>query len=316
LEWLRRHNWYERIKTGPSPEDDALLQLTRELSVQFQIPYWYKQIFWGRFDRLDSTGWMISRPVILSREALTVPGSLSQAELMLPEYLKGKLSLDEWKILISMHLVRIKTYDSGRMSKLLGKIAIAPRGLFFLLLFFIPAAAAGGLSGPVIVLPSPIFLLSALWIRRSLRKSLKRREFELDRNVATQLGTEQVSLVLGKMRNLEPIVMPRFFFLAYWNPSIKERIGELNNPDFAGLPRPSRFPKIGLRGRAIIVLVGFAIFWGSGFIAGNIYARGQTTTIPCPDNTCAALVVIATVGFWIAIIGGVSIVVWTVRRFL
>ena len=316
MEWLHRLSWYERIKTDPSPEDDALLQLTRELSVLFQIPYWYKPILWGIFDRYDSTGWMISKPVILSSEVLTVPGSLLQAELMLLEYLKGKLSLDEWRILISMHLVRIKAYDSGRMSKLLGKIAIAPRGLFFLLLFYIPAAAAGGLSGPVIVLPSPMFLLSALWIRRSLRKSLKRREFELDRNVATQLGTEQVSLVLRKMQNLEPMVIPRFFFLAFWNPSIKERVGELNNPDFAGLPRPSRFPKIGLRGLAIVVLVGFATFWGSGFIAGNIYARGQTTTVACPDNTCAALVIIAAFGFWMAIIGGISIVVWTVRRFL
>ena len=314
MERRRRLSWYERIKTDPSPEDDALLQLTRELSAQLQIPYWYKQIFWGRLDRYNSTGWMISKPVIFSREVLTVPGSLPQAELMLPEYLKGKPSVDEWKILISMHLVRVKAYNSGRMSKLLGKIVLIPHGLFFLL-FYIPAAAAGGLSGTVIVLPSPIFLLSALWIRRSLRKSLKRQEFELDRNVATQLGTEQVSRVLGKMQNLEPIVIPRFFFLAYWNPSIKERIRELNIPHFAGLPTSSRIPKIGLRGRAIIVLVGFAIFWGSGFIAGNIYARGQTT-VACADNTCAALVVIAPVGFWMAIIGGISIVVWTVRRFL
>ena len=258
---------------------------------------------------------MISKPVIFSREVLTVPGSLPQAELMLPEYLKGKPSLDEWKILISMHLVRIKAYNSGRMSKLLGKIALIPRGLFFLLLFYIPAAAAGGLSGTVIVLPSPIFLLSALWIRRSLRKSLKRQEFELDRNVAAQLGTEKVSRVLGKMQNLEPMVIPRFFFLAYWNPSIKERIRELNIPRSVGLPTPSRIPKIGLRGRTIMVLVGFAIFWSSGFIAGNIYARGQTT-VACADNTCAALVVIAAVGFWMATIGGISIVVWTVRRFL
>ena len=315
MERRRRLSWSERIKTDPSPEDDALLQLTRELSAQLQIPYWYKQIFWGRLDRYNSTGWMISKPVIFYREVLTVPGSLPQAELMLPEYLKGKPSLDEWKILISMHLVRIKAYNSGRMSKLLGKIALIPRGLFFLLLFYIPAAAAGGLSGTVIVLPSPIFLLSALWIRRSLRKSLKRQEFELDRNVAAQLGTEQVSRVLGRMQNLEPIVIPRFFFLAYWNPSIKERIRELNIPRSVGLPTPSRIPKIGLRGRTVIVLVGFAIFWSSGFIAGNIYARGQTT-VACADNTCAALVVIAAVGFWMAIIGGISIVVWTVRRFL
>lgn len=312
---LRRPNWYEKVKTGPSPEDDALLQLTRELSLQFQIPSWYKQITWGRIEFYNTTGWIISKPVTLPKEVLAIPGTLPQAELMLPERLKGKPSLDEWKILIALHLVRFKATKSGRMSRLIGKIAILPGGLFFLVLFYIPAAAAGGLSGPVIVFPSPIFLLSALWIRRSLRKSLRRGEFELDRNVANQLGTLQVSRVLEKMQNLEPIEIPEFFSSANWNPSIEERIGELNNLRFAGLSRPFRIPKIGLRGCAIIVLVGFAIFWGSGFIEGNIHARGQTA-VACADNTCIALVVIAAVGFWMAIIGGISIVVWALRRFL
>jgi hypothetical protein len=237
---------------------------------------------------------------------------------MLPEYLKGKPSLDEWKILIALHMVRFKVYDQGRMSRLLGKIALAPRGLFFLLLFYIPAAASGGLSGPVLFFPSPIFLLAALWIRRSLRKSLKKREFELDRRVAEELGTQQVSQALEKIQNLDQQRIPTnlgFPFLAYWNPSIKERIEELNNPRFENLPRPSRIPKIGLRGRVIITLAGFAIFWGSGLVAGNIYTRGQTTVV-CMDATCSALVVIAAVGFWIVIIGGISIVIWILRRFL
>ena len=317
-----RRSGYERIKTGPSPEDNALLQLTRELSVQFQIPYWYRQIVWGRLDRYQSTGGIISKPTIFSKEPVTVPGSLPVAELMLPEYLKGKLSLDEWKILIALHMVRFKAYNKGRISRLLGKIALAPRGLFFLLLFEIPAAASGGLSGPVLYFPSPIFLLAALWIRRSLRKSLKRQEFELDRNVAKQLGTQQVLRVLEKIKNLDQKRIPTYprspflaGWIAYWNPSIKERIGEMSNPRFEDLPRPSIIPKTGLRGRVIIVLVGFAIFWGSGLVAGNIYARGQTMVV-CMDNTCAALVVIAAVGFWIAIIGGISVVVWILRRFL
>jgi len=322
LDRLGGRSWYERIKTGPSPEDNALLQLTRELSVQFQMPYWYKQIVWGRLDRYQSTGWMISKPTLLSKETVTVPGSLPEAELMLPEYLKGKLSLDEWKILIASHMVRFKAYNKGRMSRLLGKIALAPRRLFFLLLFYIPAAASGGLSGPILVFPSPIFLLAALWIRRSLRKSLKRREFELDRNVAKQLGTQQVSQALEKIWNLDQRRMRtnfRFSFLAgwiaYWNPSIKERIAELSNPGLEDLPRPSGTLKIGLRGRVIIVLVGFAIFWGSGLVAGNIYARDQTTVV-CMDITCSTLVAIAAVGFWMAIIGGISIVIWILRRFL
>jgi hypothetical protein len=295
--------------------------LARELSVHFQFPYWYKQIVWGILDRYNSTGWIISKPAIPSKEIVTVPGSLPQAELMLPEFLKGRLSLDEWKILIALHLVRFRAYNQGRMSRLLGKIALAPRGLFFLLLFYIPAAASGGLSGPVLYFPSPIFLLAALWIRRSLRKSLKRREFELDRNVAKQLGTQQVLQVLEKVENLDQKRIPtdlRFFFLpyvAYWNPSMKERIGELQKPPLVDVSRPSRTPKIGLRGRVITVLVGLSIFWGSGLVASNIYARGQTMIV-CTDITCSALVVVSVVGFWIAIIGGISILVWIARRFL
>ena len=289
------------------------------------MPYWYKQIVWGRFDRYNSTSWIISKPTILSEETVSVPGSLPQAELMLPEYVKGRLSLEEWKILIALHMVRFKAYNTGRMSRQVGKIALAPRGLFFFLLFYIPAAASGGLSGPVLYFPSPIFLIATLWIRRSLRKSLKRREFELDGNIAKQLGTQQVSQTLEKIQNLDQIIpidrrsfllaYYRSFFTAYWNPSIKERIGELSKPRLVDVPSPSRIPRIGLRGRVITVVVGFGIFWGSGLVAGNIYARGQTTVV-CMDTTCSALVVVAAVGFWMAIIGGISVVVWILRRFL
>ncbi len=286
------------------------------------MPYWYRQIVWGRLDRYNSTGLIISKPIIPSKETVAVPGSLPEAELMLPESLKGRLSPDDWKIVIALHMVRVKAYNQGRMSRLLGKIALAPRGLFFLLLFYIPAAASGGLSGPVLYFPSPIFLIAALWIRRSLRNSLKRREFELDRDVAEPLGTVKVLQALEKILSLDQKripTYPRFPFLAgwiaYWNPSIRERTGELSKPRPVDLPRPSRIPRIGLRGRVITVIIGFAIFWGSGFVAGNIYARGQTMIV-CMDTTCSALVVIAAVGFWMAIIGGISIVVWILRRFL
>lgn len=318
---LRGLNWYERIKTGPSPEDNALLQITRDLSVQFQIPYWYKQIVWGRLDRYNSTGWILSKPIRSSKETVAAPGSLSWAELMLPESQKGRLSLDEWKILIALHLVRFKAYNQTRMRRLLGKIAIAPRGLFFLLLFYIPAAATGGLTGPVLYFPSPIFLIAALLIRRSLRRSLQRREFELDREVAKQLGVPQVLQVLEKMVNLDQIGIPtafRFFvppYVAYWNPSVRERTGQLSSPASVGLPRSSWIPRMGLRGRAIITLAGFAIFYGSGLIAGNIYARGQTSIV-CTDLTCSLLVVVSTFGAFIAIIGGLSIMIWILRRFL
>src|SRR5438132_7469641 len=76
-------------------------------------------------------------------------------------------------------MLRFKSYRKVGIHRRHGNYALAPLVLFFLLLFEIPVAAPGGLSGPVLYFPSPIFLLAALWIRRSLRKSLKRQEFEL-----------------------------------------------------------------------------------------------------------------------------------------
>jgi len=72
-------------------------------------------------------------------------------------------------------------------------------------------------------------------------------------------------------------------------------------------------PKIGFRGRAIIIVLGVAIFWGSGVVAGNLYGRGQET-IACFTNTCAALVIIAAVGYWSAILAGLSMIPVVLRR--
>src|SRR5207249_5689497 len=162
--------------------------------------------------------------------------------------LKRKPSLDHRNMLIAYHNDTLKAYNKRTLTTLLGQIALAPREPFFLLLFEIPAASSGGLSGPVLYFPSPIFLLAALWIRRSLRKSLKRQEFELDRNVAKQLGTQQVLQALEKIQNLDQRGMSTsrlFPYIAYWSPNIKERIGELSSQRLEDLPRPSRTPKIG-----------------------------------------------------------------------
>jgi len=70
---LRPLRWNDRIKTGPSPEDGALLQLTRELAVRLDSRFWYRQIVWGRFVR-GGVGWMITMPMI-SREIAVFWGS-------------------------------------------------------------------------------------------------------------------------------------------------------------------------------------------------------------------------------------------------
>ena len=312
MEKLRRLSWFERIRTDPSPEDDSLLQITRVLSAQLQVLFWYKQIVWGRFDK-PGWGWMISKPVIFSRGVLAFPGPLPEAELMLPEYLKGKLLLDEWRLLIAMHLLRFKAYNSGRMSKLLGKMLLALFGAFIPLLFLVPTIVGRAWGPlPVFLAWSPALLLFALWARGSLRKW----EFELDRSLANRFGTESISQVLEKMKTLDPRATPstrRARFLAYWSPSISERIDELKNPHLVGLPKPSRIPKIGLRGRATITIAGLAIFWGSGVVEGKLYAKGQNT-VACATNTCAVLVVTSAVGYWLAILAGASVVAGVAQR--
>ena len=307
---LRRLSWLERIRTGPSPDDGALLQISRELAMQLDSPFWYKQIAWGSFDR-GGVGWMFSKPII-SRELWLGPLGVPSAELMLPEYLKGKLSLDEWRTLIAMHMVRLKFYNSGRVSARLGLTLLALAA--FVPILLLSDILVGRSWSPILVFSawSILILLFFLSVRRSMRKW----EFELDRKMADRFGTERVSQILEEMQNLDPRATPSNSlarFLAFWSPSIRERLEELGNPPLIGPPKPSRIPKIGLRGRAIIIVVGFAIFWGSGVVAGNLYARGQET-VACVTNTCAALVIIAAVGYWSAILGALSMVPVVVRR--
>ncbi len=297
-------------RTGPTPLDDALLNMTQDLAAQFKAPYRYTGIAWARFVRGDGD-WMWSDPVL--------PGVLSDVELLLPEYLKEKLSLDDWRILIALHLVRLNIYnkESG-VSRFLGKFALVPRSLFFLLLVYVPVVLASPRSSPgsiiVLILPSPLPLLVALWPRRSLRRTLKVREFELDKIVTDRFGQPQVSQVLGKIETIGSYNF-RSGLVSHWNPTIQERIGELNNPRFTGPPRPSIVPRISLRGRAIITLFGLGVFWGSGFVAGNLYLHGGSSIV-CMDNTCAALVVISVLAFWMAVITGTSVAISLVRRLL
>src|SRR5206468_1112769 len=167
LQRLRRFSGFERIRTGPSPEDDALLQLTRELALFFDISFWYKAVLWGKFNR-SATGWMISKPVLFS------PG---QVELMLPEFLKGKLSLENWV-------------------------------------------------------------------------------FEVDREVADKLGPEGILEVLDRMKSVDPKANPSTRLahsLAFWSPSINDRVSELRNSQPITLPKRSRISRIGLRWRVTIV---------------------------------------------------------------
>src|SRR5207244_9879861 len=104
--------------------------------------------------------------------------------------------------------------------------------------------------GPILLFPAlgAAILLSLLWVGRSLRTW----EFELDGNAASQFGIEQVTQVLEKMQSLDPRATLSNLvdrFSAFWTPSISKRMEELRDQRFVGPPRPSRMPKMGLRGR-------------------------------------------------------------------
>ncbi len=230
MERLRRLSGFERIRTGPSPDDDALLQLTRELALFFDIRFWYKQILWGKFNR-SATGWMISKLVIFSFSPMG-----PEAELMMPEYLKGKLSLENWRFLIAIHLVRFKGYNSGRMIKEAGTMILIILGTF--VLAFILQRIVGGPLGSALFFPawSPGLLLVSLKLRNGFRKWV----FEVDREVANKLGPEGILEVLDMMKSLDPKANPSTRlarFLAYWSPSINDRVSELRNPQSITLPK-------------------------------------------------------------------------------
>ena len=254
---------------------------------------------------------MFSKPVVFSRGAVTFRGVMPEAELMLPEYLKGKLPPEMWKVLIAMHLVRFKAYNSGRMSKTLGATILIILGAFIPAL--IVSGITGGPFGFALLFPiwSPGFLLGLLYARSRLR----RWEFELDREVAGKLSTDAILQVLEAMKSLDPRANPLTSFarfLAYWNPSITDRISELGKPQPITRQRPW-IPNVGLRWRGILVGIGFATFWSSGFVANLVYGQGRTS-FACTSIGCAALVISAAVGYWMAILAGISLVIGLIQH--
>ena len=236
MERLRRLSGFERIRTGPSPDDDALLQLTRELALFFDIRFWYKQILWGKFNR-SATGWMISKPVIFSFSPMG-----PEAELMMPEYLKGKLSLENWRFLIAIHMVRFKGLSPRRMFKEAGTMFLIILGAFVAALIL--QEIVGGPLGSALFLPvwSPGFLFVSLKLRNGFRKWV----FEVDGEVANKLGTEGMLEVLDRMKSLDPKANPSTRlarFLAFWSPSINDRVSELRNPRPIALQKRSGIPR-------------------------------------------------------------------------
>jgi hypothetical protein len=312
LERLRRFSWFERIKTGPSPDDEALLRITRELAELFDVRVWYKGILWGRFER-GGLGWMISKPVSpFYPGTLAIRGPSFESELILPEYLKGKLSMDSWRFLIGLHMVRMHAnLTSGRFAKVFGVGVLPILGTF----------ALGVILQHVIGEPWGFAIFTAVLLSGLLptllyaRSRLGRWELELDREAAGKLGTDGIIRVLEQMKFLDPranhsTIQARF--AAFWNVSIEDRLEALKSP-WPGIPRRSWRPRVGLRLRAALVGIGFAIFWSSGFAANLFYGQGRTG-FACTTTGCAVLVVSAAVGYWLAILAGLSLVIGIIQR--
>ena len=88
---------------------------------------------------------------------------------------------------------------------------------------------------------------------------LEKWVFEVDREVANKLGPEGILEVLDRMKSVDPKANPSTrlaHFLAFWSPSINDRVSELRNPQPITLPKRSRISRIGLRWRFTIVGIG------------------------------------------------------------
>ncbi len=306
---LRRLSWYERIKSDPSPEDPALLQIARELAVQLDSLVWYKQIVWGRFNR-GGVGWIISKPVVSRESFLAYPG-FPVVELMLPEFLKGKLSLDEWRVLIGMHFMRLKAYNSARMSGLMALLILVLLGAFGTLFLLLYILVGRGLAS-ILIFPllSPAIVLSLFFTRRYLRGW----EFELDKKTADRFGIEQVLRLLEKTQALESEARsstrnPYYRLLDLLSINIQDRIDSLGSsqlvPQPIPPPGPSKTFHVSLRTRAIILLVGLAVFSGSGAVGFRLFGNGQSNVV-CAAVDCVALVFIGFVGEVVTILGAIT----------
>jgi hypothetical protein len=119
-------------------------------------------------------------------------------------------------------------------------------GTMFLIILgaFVPALIlqeiVGGPLGSALFFPvwSPGFLFVSLKLRSGFRKWV----FEVDREVANKLGAEGMLEVLERMKSLDPKANPSTRmarFLAYWSPSINDRVSELRNQQPITLPKRS-----------------------------------------------------------------------------
>jgi len=172
---------------------------------------------------------------VMSREMLLNPVAILTADLMLPEYLKGKLSIDEWRILIGMHLLKLRGHESGAMNRIMGEIFLIIFGSWIPILV-LSHVFLGGSIGQILEFSTlGLAGLSALfWARRKIRPL----ELQFDRQAAVKFGTEQVLRVLEKVQGMQP-ELPRSIadrVSDYWNPSYAERIEKLKT----SCTRPAR----------------------------------------------------------------------------
>ena len=155
------------------------------------------------------------------------PSGVLPAELMLPEHLKGKLSVEEWKVVIGMHLMKLKGQDSGAMNRLVGEAGLIIFGLWVPVLlisrvFFGPSILHEIITYSVLGLA----VLLALWWAGVRQRPL---EFQFDQQAAVRFGKDHVLNALRKRNSFQP-EGPRSMLdrmSNYWRPSYAERIARL-----------------------------------------------------------------------------------------
>ncbi len=78
--------------------------------------------------------------------------------------------------------------------------------------------------------------------------------------------------------------------------------------------------KVSARNRGLLALLGFGVYWAAGYTASILYLSPDRPSITCASTSskmCATtfiLTVIAAIGFWTAIIAGVSLLAEVLER--
>ena len=181
-----------------SPDDEAILQLAQDLSVQLHLPRLApRKLLWE--DHVTIYGASIQVPSDLV--------SIGRGNIVLAKRIRGKLTREEWTPLIASSLIFLPWVRSKSI-KTLGWAAIGVAMLYLPIVFFALTFLRYGIfstAGMILLHPGALLLLGVtlfVIVGRFYSPDARRELLKADRQAAEMFGKDVFIDVLQKIRTL------------------------------------------------------------------------------------------------------------------